>query len=138
MWTYEHEQETDAAPEAIWELWANVDGWGLWNPGIESVAIDGPFESGSVITMVPPGEEAVRLRLTEVVTGRSFVDEASFGGVLIRTEHHLEQSPGGRRRVVYRLSVTGPQAETLGPVVGPQITADFPDTVASLIAHAER
>jgi hypothetical protein len=35
------------------------------------------------------------------------------------------------------MEITGPQADELGPELGPAITSDFPDTVASLIARAE-
>ncbi|APA97324.1 hypothetical protein [Nocardia seriolae] len=33
---------------------------------------------------------------------------------------------------------TGPAADTLGPEIGPQITADFPEVVAGLIKHADQ
>jgi uncharacterized protein YndB with AHSA1/START domain len=137
MWQYEHAAETTASPEAIWELWSDVAGWGGWNPGIESIAIDGPFEAGSSITMSPPGEDAVRLRITEAVPAERFVDEADFGGVVVTTEHRIEDAGGERARVVYRMLISGPGSDEVGPRIGPQITADFPETIAALIARAE-
>jgi hypothetical protein len=87
--------------------------------------------------MTPVGEETVRLRLAEVKEPELFVDEAAIGGASFRTTHRLEQLDDGRVRVTYRIEITGPQAVELGPELGPAITSDFPETVASLIARAE-
>jgi uncharacterized protein YndB with AHSA1/START domain len=138
MWEYEYSAETTASPEAIWAVWSDVESWGRWNPGIESVTIDGRFQAGSAITMTPPGEEAVQLRITRAVPNQVFVDEAEFGGVVVTTEHRIERSgPGRRTAVTYRMLISGPGATEVGPEIGPQITADFPETVAGLIACAE-
>ena len=37
---------------------------------------------------------------------------------------------------IWRLS--GPSAETLGPQLGPEISGDFPQVLAELVARAER
>lgn len=137
MWEYEYAAETTASREAIWHLWTDVARWGDWNGDIEAVELQGPFAEGSVIAMTPVGQETVRLRLAAVRENELFVDEAEFGGVAVRTTHRLDQRGEGRVRVSYRMEITGPTADELGPELGPAITADFPDTVASLIARAE-
>jgi hypothetical protein len=63
VWAYEHSIETSAAPEAIWQLWADVQSWGRWNADIEKIEIRGPFAAGSEITMTPAGQNPVRLRI---------------------------------------------------------------------------
>jgi hypothetical protein len=35
------------------------------------------------------------------------------------------------------MEITGPAADALGPRIGPQITADFPQTLASLAQRAQ-
>jgi len=35
------------------------------------------------------------------------------------------------------MEITGPAAGTLGPQIGPEISADFPETLAELVARAE-
>ncbi|WP_406201053.1 SRPBCC family protein [Kitasatospora sp. NBC_01560] len=138
MWEYEHSIETAATPAAIWRLWADVEGWGSWNAEIEKIAIDGPFAAGSLITMTPPGEEPVLLRIAEAVEGERFVDEARFGGLLLRTTHRIDRIGDGRVRVVYRMEITGTGADEAGPQIGPGITADWPDTMAALVGLAQR
>jgi hypothetical protein len=136
MWEYEHSIETSIAPEAVWERWADVAGWGEWNADIEKVELGGPFAAGSEITMTPRGDDPVILRLAEVRENETFVDVAQFGGVVIRTTHRLERLDAGRTRITYRTEITGPAADELGPQVGPAITADFPETMAALVRAA--
>jgi hypothetical protein len=118
-------------------LWADVENWGSWNADIEAIELQGPFAEGSLIAMTPAGQDTVQLRLAEVKEPELFVDEAVLGGATFRTTHRLEQLGDGRVRVSYRMQITGPQADELGPELGPVITSDFPDTISSLIAHAE-
>ncbi|MFF1546362.1 SRPBCC family protein [Streptomyces sp. NPDC058291] len=138
MWKYEHGIETSAAPEAIWRLWADVENWGAWNAEIEKVEIDGPFTTGAHITMTPPGDDPVLLRVAEVTEGELFVDEARFGDLLLRTAHRIERLGHDRSRVVYRMEISGPGADEAGPQIGPGITADWPETMASLVELAQR
>ncbi|UNO41160.1 SRPBCC family protein [Streptomyces sp. MST-110588] len=138
MWEYEHSVETGAAPEAIWRLWADVENWGTWNAEIEKIEIDGPFATGTHITMTPPGDDPVLLRIAEAVENERFVDEARFGDLVLRTTHRIDHTDDDRIRVVYRMEITGPGAEEAGPRIGPGITADWPDTMASLVELARR
>ncbi|MEU9272800.1 polyketide cyclase [Streptomyces sp. NPDC048251] len=138
MWEYEHSIETDATPEAIWRLWADVPNWGIWNAEIEKIEIDGPFAAGARITMTPPGDDAIALRVAEAVEGERFVDEARFGDLLLRTVHRIDRIDGSRIRVVYRMEITGAGAAEAGPQIGPAVTADWPDTMATLVGLARR
>ncbi|MET7682758.1 polyketide cyclase [Streptomyces sp. NPDC005423] len=138
MWEYEHSVETGAGAEAIWRLWADVENWGTWNGEIEKIEINGPFAAGSRITMTPPGDDPVLLRITEATEGELFVDEARFGDLLLRTVHRIDRIDRDRVRVVYRMEITGPGADEAGPQIGPGITADWPDTMASLVELALR
>ncbi len=137
MWTTEHSIETTAAPEAIWRLWAEVAGWPDWNADLERAELSGPFAAGSTITMTPHGQEPIELRIAEAVEPKQFVDEAHLGDVVVRTIHRIEQL-GGRIRVFYRMEITGPEADTLGPQIGPDISADFPQVLAALVERAGR
>jgi hypothetical protein len=78
----------------------------------------------------------ITLRVAEALEPLLFVDEADFGEVVIRTTHRVERV-GNERRVTYRLEINGPAADTLGPQLGPAISADFPETLAALVACAE-
>jgi uncharacterized protein YndB with AHSA1/START domain len=132
MWTTEHQIEAAATPEAVWRLWEDVPGWPRWNADLERADLSGPFAAGSTITMVSPGQEPIQLRIAEAVEPERFVDEADVGPIVVRTEHRVERLPDGRSRIVYRMEITGAEAETMGPELGPQISGDFPDVLRAL------
>src|SRR5262249_27864934 len=136
MWIGEHSIETSARPEQVWKLWADVDGWPQWNGDIERIELRGSFATGGLIMMTPAGQERIELRIADVVEPVLFVDEASIDDVLIRTTHRVERIAYGRSRVTYRMEIDGPAAHTLGPELGPAISADFPETLAALVARA--
>jgi hypothetical protein len=137
MWANEHSIETSAAPEAIWRQWADVAGWPAWNGDIERIELVGPFAAGSRILMTPVGQEQVELRIAEAVEPERFVDEAELGEIVVRTTHRVERLDGERARIIYRMEITGPAADTLGPQIGPEISGDFPQTLAALVERAE-
>lgn len=137
MWSTEHSVETTASPEAIWRLWSEVPRWPEWNGDLARAQLSGPFAASSRITMFPQGQDPIELRIAEAVEPERFVDEAEFGGVVVRTIHRVE-TLGDHNRVVYALEITGPQADTLGPQIGPEISGDFPDVLAALVERAER
>jgi uncharacterized protein YndB with AHSA1/START domain len=137
-WATEHGIETAASPEAIWRLWSDVASWPEWNADIEQISMSGPFAAGSTIAMTPAGQDPVELRIAEAVEPERFIDEADLGDVVVRTIHQIERLEGDRSRVTYRMEITGPAAETVGPELGPQISADFPEVLAALAQRAER
>jgi uncharacterized protein YndB with AHSA1/START domain len=137
MWVAEHSIETTAAPEAIWRQWADVEHWPEWNGDIERIELDGPFAAGSRITMTPIGDEPVELRIAETVEPELFIDEADLGEIVVRTIHRVEPLDEKRARVTYRMEITGPAADSVGPQIGPEISADFPQVLAALVERAE-
>jgi hypothetical protein len=138
MWTTEHSAETTAAPEAIWRVWSDVERWPEWNADLERAVLSGLFAAGSNITMHQQGGDTIELRIAEAREPEQFVDEADLGEVVVRTAHRVEQVGEGRVRVVYRMEITGPQADTLGAQIGPEISADFSQVLAALVKRAER
>jgi hypothetical protein len=137
MWSTEHSIQTTAAPESIWALWTNVGDWPTWNADLDRAELSGPFEEGSAITMFPRDDDPVELRIAEAAAPERFVDQADMGPVVVRTTHLIDRLGDDRSQIVYRMEITGPDADTLGPEIGPQITADFPEVLAKLVAVAE-
>jgi uncharacterized protein YndB with AHSA1/START domain len=137
MWTTEHSVETSAAPEQIWRLWADVAGWPEWNGDIERIELIGEFAAGSRILMTPIGEEMIELVIADAVKPEFFVDEAHLGEIVVRTTHRVERTDPELSRITYRMEITGAGAESVGPQIGPEISGDFPETLAALAARAE-
>ena|SRR5215468_805463 len=138
MWTTEQSTETTAAPEAIWRVWSDVERWPEWNADLERAELSGPFAAGSTITMFPKGQDPIELLIAEATEPEGFVDQADLGEAVVRTTHRLEPLGSGRVQVVYRMEITGPAADSLGPQIGPEISTDFPQVLAALVERAER
>jgi hypothetical protein len=82
-------------------------------------------------------DDVVELRIAEAVQPERFVDEANLGSVTVRTIHRVERADSDRARVVYRIEISGPEADSVGPELGPQISGDFPDVLKALAERAE-
>jgi hypothetical protein len=130
-----HTVETDVPAAAIWALYEDVTTWPMWDAQAESVTRDGPFAARTAGTMTFAGQDPLPYRLVTVDPGREFTDETPVGELAVRVSHRLE--PAGRGlRVTYAAQVDGPADQARE--VGPMITADFPQTMASLVALAAR
>ncbi|WP_194896146.1 SRPBCC family protein [Catenulispora pinisilvae] len=136
MWNYEFSAEAEVTAHAVWTLWADPLGWHTWNDGAGKVEMEGPFAAGTRFTMTPPGEDPIRMRITEVVPDQAWVDVCEWPGLVITTHHLIEEIGDGRTKVVYRTEITGEAADEAGPEVGPQICADFPEVVGALLERA--
>src|SRR5689334_1303307 len=132
-WAAEHSVETSASAEDVWRLWADVPGWPEWNADLAKAELEGEFAAGSTIRMTSRDGEVIELAIAEAAEPELFVDEVDFGSVVVRTAHRVE--PG---RIVYRMEITGPEADSVGPELGPQISGDFPDVLKALAERAER
>jgi uncharacterized protein YndB with AHSA1/START domain len=139
MWTAEHTIETSATPEAIWRLWTDVARWPEWNTDLERAEISGPFATGSRVTMFPrdAGQDPIELTIMEAAEPERFVDQADLGAVVVRTTHRVDRLDDEGSRIAYSTEITGPEADALGPQIGPEITADFPEVLARLVAVGE-
>jgi uncharacterized protein YndB with AHSA1/START domain len=134
MWTHSTSIATTASPQALWRLFEDVAGWTRWNAGIERIALRGPFASGSTFDMKAPGMDEFTSTLREVRPHEGFVDETVLEDTRFLVSHELHPLPAGGTRVTYAIRVEGPEAAILGPLV----TADFPEVLAALKAVAER
>jgi hypothetical protein len=54
-----------------------------------------------------------------------------------RTTHRIARLERERSRIIYAMEITGSEADRLGPHIGPEISADFPDVLAALVKMAE-
>lgn len=133
--TYTHTAEADVSAEAVWALYEDVTTWPSWDAEAELITRDGPFLAGSTGTMKFKGQEPLRYRLTKVEPLREFVDETALDAFVVRVSHRLEPLASRRLRITYSAEIEGPEQQA--QQIGPMITADFPDTIASLVALAK-
>jgi hypothetical protein len=123
---------------AVWRLWADVERWPEGTRGSSGLSFAARSPSAARSLMTPPSDEPVELRIAEAIEPELLVDDADGGDFVVRTTHRVEAVGDDRSRITYRMEITGPAAETVGPEIGPEISGDFPQVLAALAARAER
>jgi Polyketide cyclase / dehydrase and lipid transport len=133
--SFTHSLEADVDAAAVWALYADVSTWPRWDAEAEWITRDGPFAAGTTGEMKFRGQEPLGYRLVKVEPERAFVDETPVGELVVRVEHRLEPIGPGRLRITYHATIDGPPEQAAE--IGPMITADFPQTMAALVALAQ-
>ena len=137
MWSRDYSLTTELAPQPLWQVLADVEGWVGWNGGIESIELDGPLAVGTTFRMTPPGEETVTSTIVELQPDSLFTDLTEMDGLAIKVEHRLDPHPDGGTSITYRVEVTGAVPDEVAEEVGTAVSADFRDVIASLVAAAQ-
>jgi hypothetical protein len=123
-WEAEALTELAAPASVIWELWADPQRWGDWNPAIVTSCIDGPFAAGSRARIRFRGRPAMRFVITAVEPERRFVDETRLPGARMGHEHRIDAA--ARVTLVrHRIYFDGPLASVWGRLMGRRIRRDL-------------
>jgi len=136
MWVAEFRGTAEADPAAVWKILSDVDRWGSWNEGIETITLAGPLAVGATFRMKPPGEDEMTSSIAELEVNRLLTDVTEMGELTIRVVHRLEPLSSGGTSISYRVEVSGSAAAAVGEQVGTAVSADFPQVIAALAATA--
>jgi hypothetical protein len=83
------------SPNDIWAIWADVNAWTSWDPGVARTEMRANFKSGSTFSLTPQGRPPIQVTIKTVTQGEEFSDEAVLPFGTIRTYHRME--PLGER-----------------------------------------
>jgi hypothetical protein len=137
MWTTEHTSDTALSPDVVWAALADLHRGRLTYPGADVFELHGPFGVGSTLSVTPDGgPDTFESTIVDLVEGSTYADETTFGDVILHFRHTLTPLGDGGTRLTHRLEITGPGADATGPELGPQISGDFPESMAALLAAA--
>lgn len=131
------EAKVSATKEKIWDFYANLQNWYLWEEDLEDITLDGDFQTGAKGMMKLTGMPPMEYTLTEVVENAVFCDKTPTPIGEVYFDHRiLERADGVYVRHSVRLETANPNAEALGFLR--QIFADVPDSIMLLKAKAEQ
>ncbi len=68
---------TQAAPERIWEVWTDVEGWNRWDRGLKAATIREKFSEGASGVITPLSGPKAKFVVTDVAEGRSYTFETN-------------------------------------------------------------
>lgn len=137
MWQFEHTLTTKAKAGTVWELYSDITTWTMWDKGIVSASLEGPFNQGTRGFLQPEGQEPLSFELTDVqpLYGFSDITDIPKAGIQVHFTHLLVESDG-ETQVTHKVQITGPSAEKLGPQFGAHMVEGIPQTMERLAALA--
>jgi uncharacterized protein YndB with AHSA1/START domain len=138
MWTKEVSTTSNASPETIWQIYADIPNWTDWHDEILECHIDGPFKPGSKGAMTIAGNpRPLSFVLLEVQTGVAFTDFTEIPGANIVFAHHLERTSEGTR-ITHIVTISGSAWEQMAATLGKQLERGLPQTIELLARLAEK
>lgn len=138
MWTTHYTATTLARPAAVWDALQALHSGIALGPDSDRFEPHGPFAVGTEITVTPQGQDPMTSTIVELEHHRVYADETVFGPLTLTFRHRLAATAAGGTEVAHELEISGEGADEIGPELGPQISGDFPATMAELFAAAER
>ncbi|MEM0963437.1 MAG: SRPBCC family protein [Bacteroidota bacterium] len=61
-----------ASPEAVWQIWTDVDGWPRWDTELREARIDGDFAEGTRGRLQPISGPSASFEITDLDPGHSY------------------------------------------------------------------
>ncbi|HEY3956386.1 MAG TPA: SRPBCC family protein [Streptosporangiaceae bacterium] len=133
-------RRTTATPEAVWDLFADYANRTSWDDSLEKITVPpgAAFRAGATGTVKLAGQPARRFEILRCTPHEAYTDRffLPMGGKMDWV-HTLRQTGDGLE-VSFDVSVSGPTAFILGPIMKKILNKDLPPTVDKLVALAER
>ncbi len=129
--------ESTASPDKVWKIWSDMSTWGEWNPNVSTMDWEGGFQSGTTGVMKPRAGQPHKMKLLDVVPGRSFALETSVVPLTTFRFNCRIGSEGGKTTVGQWVEVKGPLGSVLGGMMGPQVSKEFGTLLSNLAKRAE-
>ncbi len=113
-WEAQHSVIADADRATVWAYHSDVDNWVRFEgDAVESITLDGLFQTGTSGTTKMPDQEPTHWQLVEVDPPRRTVIEMALGDAVFRTVWTFDTVPGGRTRLTQHMMLEGLGADTL-------------------------
>ena len=129
--------ETTASPDKVWKIWSDMSTWGDWNPNVATMEWQGAFASGTTGVMNTRAGQHHKMRLLDVVPGRSFALETRVvPGTTFRFNCRIEPE-GSKTKIGQYVEVNGLLGPILRGMMGPQVSKEFGVLLRNLANKAE-
>ena len=129
--------ESTASPDKVWKIWSDMSTWGEWNPNVSTMDWEGGFQSDTTGVMKTRAGQHHKMKLLDVVPGRSFALETSVVPLTTFRFNCRIGSEGGKTTVGQWVEVKGPLGSVLGGMMGPQVSKEFGTLLSNLAKRAE-
>lgn len=138
-WIHQSDFPTTASAAQVWQAWSTPATWPLWDDGLASVVLDGPFASGTCGRLTPKGGPAVRFTILTAEAPCGFHDRSYLPLTHLDFIHRYQPADGqgGMARIIHRVEMRGALTPLFRRVIGRDIARTLPDTLRTLARLAE-
>jgi uncharacterized protein YndB with AHSA1/START domain len=128
---------TVATPEYLWALWSDPANPPRWDPAQEYSRVDGPFGVGQTGVVKVTGQPERAFTVVECTPLRSYTDRFHLPAGAAMDWRHTIVDLGPTRAVTFEVTITGPTALILKPILTNVLQGELPATVDTFVRVAE-
>ena len=136
MWSSHHTIVTDASKESMWQIWADVDKWRLWDEAVEQSELSGEFATGARFMLKPDGGPAVAGVIMDCRRNRSFSGVTSLPLAKMEFVHEMVNVADGVQ-LTHGVNISGPLSFVWARVIGKKSVAGLPSAMNNLVRLAK-
>ena len=139
FWELRHSVIANANRQTVWEFVSNIDNLArIEGDAVESMTLDGPFQTGTRGATKMRGQEPTHWRLAEVEPPERATMEMELPGAVVRFAWAYEELSDGRTRLTQHLVLEGPGAEAYVPFMEEHFVGNIPKGMERLAEEVAR
>lgn len=138
-WELTHSVIANAPRQTVWEFVSNIDNLArVEGDAVESMTLDGPFQSGTTGATKIRGQEPTHWRLAEVEPPERATYEMELSGAVVRFAWTYEELTDGRTRMIQHITLEGSGAGAYAPFMEQYLAPSAVQGMARLAEEAAR
>jgi uncharacterized protein YndB with AHSA1/START domain len=139
VWEFRHSVIADASRQSVWEFVSDIDNLArIEGDAVESMTLDGPFQTGTRGATKRRGEEPTPWRLAEVEPPERATYEMELPGAVVRFAWTYEELSDGRTRLTQHIVLEGPGAEAYVPFMEGHFVGNVPKGMERIAEEVAR
>jgi hypothetical protein len=139
FWELKHSVIANANRQSVWEFVSDIDNLArIEGDGVESMALDGPFQSGTRGTTKMRGQEPTHWRLNEVEPCERVTYEMELSEAMVRFNWSYAELSDGRTLLTQHIVLEGPGAEAYVAFMEEHFVGNVPKGMEKLAEEAAK
>ena len=139
FWEFRHSVIANANRQTVWGFISNIDNMArIEGDAVESMTLDGPFQTGTRGATKMRGQKPTHWRLAEVEPPERATYEMELSGAVVRFVWTYEELSDSRTRLTQHIVLEGPGAEAYVPFMEGQLSGSIPKGMEKLAEEIAR
>ncbi|HFU75064.1 MAG TPA: polyketide cyclase [Bacteroidetes bacterium] len=133
---FSHSVQIKATPQTIFNIYADVNNWSIWDKDVELSSIEGEFKTGAIGELKPKGAPKSKIFFTEVIKDKSFTTLGKLPLCKMYFEHTINIKDENTTTVTHTIKFFGFLSPIFGRLIGNGIKKNLPDVLEGLKIQA--